>query len=461
MLKSSTVHLLVGPRHRNLVLTTSLLVFLIWLVLAAVYVSQFPKTQLRTEQFTILTLCIAVLSILLVYLRKGIGFHLAYIGYLSLAHLGTVSVFAMVPGVNYEDLFSRIPSWLESDYLPAAINVTGIGIIFFTLGALITPSSSAHLLKSNISLDNRKNSLPRNPFYVTGLTLILVYFLYLLASIISGKIVPFGSYSDYREATGQSHTFLTLLFEFGICFVFATGTKTQIKRTLPVIIACAVILLSVGTRGQLFYPTLMAIALLYIRGQKLSVTAIFLLAFVMFIIFPAVRQLRAGGITSFGLLDLGFSFFYPFLEAGVILRPLTVTYSWIASGEAFALGRTYWIPVHNILAYLPGIDRPPLDGTRYFLTQRTPTQGYSTLAEAYFNFGYIGVAGKQFLISIIISTFTNKRITPATFCFSAGLMLLLSRNIRGHFLSFPGHTIILSALILIPLILITVARIKR
>ena len=180
-----------------------------------------------------------------------------------------------------------------------------------------------------------------------------------------------------------------------------------------------------------------------------------------FIVLPAIAEIRNIPLDDLRLSDFTVSFFSLPLEAGHTIRPFYETYQWISGGEAYAYGKTLLIPFENILAYFPGIERPPLDGTRYFLTQRTPTQGYTFLAELYFNFGIYGVIFGTFLLGTLAAQMDKSSRSITSLILWGGIGCIILQLVRGHFLSVPGTTLVVVLFVVAIHVLADLAKVDR
>lgn len=406
----------------------------------ALFLHTLKSVQFQGDSIVLLATLISGLGIYFLLKIQGISFASVYLMYLSLAHLGTVTSELLFPGA-FENFTENVPRWFYSDLLPDTVALVGISIYFFVVATLLCEKLIIQKSNKNqYDLESQGNKL----YYYTGTVFILAYAGYLVFAILTGNMNISGTYAEYREARTSLYPWLVFLFRVGIAFSFANGTKKQLILTGGLISIPSFIVFMSGSRGEIIYPLAAGIVVLLMRGFKLQKKHILIGALVFFLIIPTIAQTRRTSFREHSIREIGINLTDPFVEAGVIIRPFMNTYGWIQGGEPYAYGRTYIIPIQNMLSRFPGISRFPLEGSRYFLTARTPTQGYSTLAEAYFNFGIAGLFIWTTLVAWLLTYFKKKLLNFEGLALSGAIYSILIHNIRGHFLSVPAYlTIIL------------------
>lgn len=393
----------------------------------------------QREVIVSLSTLISIIGIYFLVKAQGISFASLYLIYLSLAHLGSVTSELLFPGA-FQNFRENVPSWFYSELLSDTVALVGISIYFFVVSAIL----SEKLIKVNensdiYTLNNKGNKI----YYQFGIGLISLYTVYLVYAVLSGNLNIFGTYGDYREARTEFYPWLVFFFRVGIAFSFANGNRKQLMFTSGLIAIPSFIVFMSGSRGEIIYPIAAGVVILFMRGFKPKKKHIMIGLLVFFFVIPVISQTRGSNFGEQSLAEIGLNFTDPFVEAGVILRPFINTYGWIQEGEPYAYGLTYLIPIQNMMSRLPGISRFPLEGSRYFLTERTPSQGYSTLAEAYFNFGLFGLFMWTSFIAWLLTFFRKKLLTFDGLALTGAVFSILNHNIRGHFLSVPAHLTVL------------------
>ena len=427
----------------------------IWALL--LYFTAFqPGWDFQTIATLSLFAAIFAIGLSIIYGPYRLNFVTIYLVYLSLAHLGLVTSDLLVPDSRYSFLL-RINlnianmNWYftNTPLTTYAVALSGLAIASLGISAgfwsLRRASSHSQILPSFQSGGDR------TIFYV-GTALLVFCTLYIVLMVAFGALPLFASYAEFRDASERvfGYSFFLIVLAVGLTFVLATGSGKQIRRSITFFILPAVFLLMTGNRGEVLYPAAAAIVVLSARGFRLRALSIFLLVLLFFVVIPAIRQIRQTRLTEIDLGDITIAATDPFIELGFQLRPLTVTVDWIDAGEPLAHGETYWLPVQRMIGLImPLIERPPIEGSRLDLTGRTPTQGYSVVAEAYFNFGYMGAVVVFALIGFYLSWFANQTGSTLGLAFHSAVFATLINNIRNSFIFVPGHLVVIVAIVVI------------
>jgi hypothetical protein len=152
-----------------------------------------------------------------------------------------------------------------------------------------------------------------------------------------------------------------------------------------------------GMRGPVLFPVVMTVAALRTQSRiKLNVLhlAVGSLVFLYLASFVFVYRIS----NNFDEALLAASPFRGLAELGGSLRPVYDTVTWLASGtDHLRFGATYWAPFERTYSLvIPGLERLPaaMDDrlTPGLMDQRSGAYGYSIVAEALLNFGYVGCA---------------------------------------------------------------------
>lgn len=427
----------------------------LWL-LQAYYLLVQPIWQL--SEITALAVGSAFYGLLLAVLRgpSKLNFVVIYGIYLSLSHLGLVvtdhifpdslKVYMEVRNVPHSALFG----WYLGVHTKNAVALSGFGIASFFLGAGIFTSFGRRL--GSIKLDSISiQSSGNQAVFRASLIVLFLCNLYLLTMIAAGFLPLVTTYSDYRNSmidVPYFPTFLTLL-SVGVTFLLASGTKKQIMNLIIFYIIPALYLVINGNRGGVFYSLAAAIAVLSARGVVLKTKGVLLILAAYFIVIPVIGQIRNLSLEERNWNKVSVNLTDPFIELGFQLRPLTGTLQWIKNGEPFAYGGTYLLPLQRLISLvIPFIEREPIEGNRLDVQGRTLGQGYSVIAEAYFNFGTIGVGLILSIIGLFLS-FANKSLTSKRLAFYGAVAAILINSQRNSFIFVPGQvTIVVIILIL-------------
>lgn len=384
------------------------------------------------------------------------NFVVVYGFYLSVSHLGLVASDLLVPGSLQLYLYqkglpaSSVESWYLGTLVKVAIGLSGLGITSFFLGAGFFTFFGRRFKPVVFDAVHIKNPGNQSIFRIGTILLILVTG-YFIVMIITGVLPLFATYSEYRSKGIEAPylPFILVFMSVGFTFLLATGSPSQIRRWIIWFILPAAYLLLIGTRGGVFFALAAGIAVLSSRGLKLKLKELLILLLLMFVIIPVVSKIRNTSVQERDLSKITIDFTDPFIEMGFQLRPLTGTLQWLKNGEAFAYGGTYFLPMQRIIALvIPYMEREPIEGNRFDVQGRTPRQGYSVIAEAYFNFAEWGVVIILAGIGLFLS-FANRAATSQALALHGAIMAVLVNNQRNSFIFVPGQMVVILTIFII------------
>ena len=181
--------------------------------------------------------------------------------------------------------------------------------------------------------------------------------------------------------------------------------------------------------------------------------ALALLAVILTLI-PVVRDVRQIGLRGLSGAELAPRIHEAFAEMGASLHPVEAVVRWRAQGDRLEHGSSYWAPIERAAArLLPGLSSVAAEDdlriANILVTDRIGAIGYSPVAEAYRNFGALGVV---FVFGFLgaamagIDTVRARRTAVLTLAIVYGPLLV---NIRNSFVSLPAHCAFGVALILV------------
>lgn len=428
--------------------------FLVWL--AFLYYLATGETW-STEAITGLGIFGAAYGILLALRmnKRRVTFTIVYGTYMSFSNLGfaapavffpdSVEQFVRIIGRNSLNI-----SWYYSSLRDQSLAIAGLAICSFFLASIIVgmilPRRSEAGSGGLPTLATRGNT---NILYL-GLIIQVGCLLFLLYLFATNQLPLFESYARFASQVAETDGYTQYLALFGVSavFIFSAGSLKDIRRfALPYAIQGLFLLLT-GNRGEVFYAGSAIVAILSSRGTYLNRRMLLFLALVLLIVIPLIRQVRSSSLSSFDISTIQISPFDGVMELGYQLRPLVTTLSWITNGEDYANGDTYWIPVQRLFALaIPGAERLEITG-HIDVRARLPGQGYSVVAEAFFNYGVLGavvvlaVLGAWFALS-------DRANSVRSLAFFGAVAAILINSQRNRFSFVPGQIVIVIVLILI------------
>ena len=377
-----------------------------------------------------------------------------YILALSLFHIGIpITLLASTLLRREPDL----PAWYFDDSTRLAVRLATIAIVAFAAGAhaariWLLPTRPARVL----ALSPRHTAL----FAPAGLVLLTLTIAYWCALVASHGLL-FGSYGDYFTTWGVvgASGFEYATIAWGLVLILAPGPSRLSTLGLTLFAAWALLAFPLGLRGDVLFPLTAGLAVAARYRRPLSAPAALALALAILTATAVVKDLRTHGLRE--AASAGIALRGPLAavqELGGSIVAVVATIQWREGGDPPLLGSSYWAPFDRALGRLmPGWPRlaarddPRLLGK--VVQVRWGAVGFSTVAEAYYNFDTPGVLLVMFVTGLLLGRLDRWPVTPLTAAVCGMLMYPLLYHVRNSFLMVPVTAAEGLALILILVLL--------
>ena len=406
-------------------------------------------------------------------------FTTAYVAALAIFHLGHI-----IP---------HSTGWFDVSYL-----VTGEMAIWFeragwycilSFGSLGLGFAAA--MRSSIPVPNEpedhQNISDRNlsAVYWIGIALLLASITALILMVGSvGNILRF-SRSEIFAGVGDTRGFgffLVVAPSAVVLLVTAANNRLQKQFAYTLAAFTILLLLFLGYRSSALFPTLIG-AIIWVKlGRKIPTTVAIVAILVVLIAIPTVRYLRAlGPYQDISQQDVAQSLEASkvqdvFIELGGVSTVVAYVLKWVPSeypyryGQSYVLAAADAIPNIGLTAEKSGRDEflrkgmadkkaiyhmNPAEWFTYVsdsdFFRRGGGTGFSTIAEAYLNFGLPGVIAYFSLLGFLLGRLdqVDLRMHPRILFFSGALLWPLLKTVRNAFGVFlkPVGFILVSILI--------------
>jgi hypothetical protein len=227
--------------------------------------------------------------------------------------------------------------------------------------------------------------------------------------------------------------------------VMAVTGKAGWHRTSAIVafVGFALVALPIGLRTEVMFPAVAAIVGLGRCGKSFSSVKAGAVGVALLLLIPLVREVRAVGVSA-----LPQALVSPRLDAlvemGESLRPVEQVVRWHAEGEPYQHGNSYWAPFERAGArVLPGVKPMAADNDlrlmNVLVLDRIGAIGFSPVAEAYRNFGPVGVVIVLGLLGMALGAIDTIRDRRRAVLAIATLYPPLLINIRNSFVSVPAQ----------------------
>jgi hypothetical protein len=261
---------------------------------------------------------------------------------------------------------------------------------------------------------------------------------------IGGFFVP---YVEYLQMTAEFSEVIALTqLALGCGIVMSVTGRPGWLRTgaIAAFVCQTLVALPLGLRGEILFPTIAALVASARCGRVLSIRAVCALGLTLLVLIPVVREVRNTGVRNLSQMAWDIRPFDAFAEMGASLHPVEKVVRWRAEGEPFEKGSSYWAPFERVARrMLPGIDSvAAADDLRIMnilVVERVGPIGFSPVAEAYRNFGAVGVAFVFALLGGILAALdgiADRRIAVLAI---ATVYVPVLINVRNSFVSVPAQ----------------------
>jgi hypothetical protein len=367
----------------------------------------------------------------------------AYAGVFWCFHFGLITVLASGL-IQPHELSPWDQVWLLGPFGADAAVLALIGVTAFAAGASLINASTP-------AVDSRTNPPDPNqgvhPFGPAGSALVFAAILLWCGSVLmtTGVSGFYGAYGDYLNAIDEVGGFMGLVWLAlgGGIVMSVTGRHGRLRTCAIAAFGCmALIALPIGLRGEIMFPTIAALVAAARCGWTLSPAKACAFLIGLLIVIPSVREIRNTGLQGLSDAALELRMFDAFVEMGGSLHPVEKVVRWRAEGDPLDMGSSYWAPIERAAArVLPGMEtRAAEDDMRIMnvlVTDRVGPIGFSPVAEAYRNFGAVGVVLVLGLLGAglaAIDGIADRRLAVLAI---AIFYVPLLTNVRNSFVSVP------------------------
>ncbi len=358
-------------------------------------------------------------------------------------HFGLIAVFAS-GFIQADELSPWDQLWLLGPFGADAAVLALIGFTAFAAGATLINASAT-------SADSRTNPPDPNEgahfFGPAGSALVFAAIVLWCGSVLmtSGASGFYGAYGDYLNGIDQVGGFMGLVWLAlgGGIVMSITGRHGWLRTSAIVAFGCmALIALPIGLRGEIMFPTIAALVAAARCGWTLSPGKACAFLIGLLIVIPSVREIRSTGLQGLPDMALELRMFDAFVEMGGSLHPVEKVVRWRAEGEALDMGSSYWAPIERAAArVLPGLETSAAEDDmrimNVLVTDRVGAIGFSPIAEAYRNFGAVGVVLILGLLGAGLAAIDGIADRKLAVLAIAILYVPLLTNVRNSFVSVP------------------------
>ncbi len=397
---------------KNLIFMFFVLFVLTYLIMVLLFFNnEYLPIGLKTHNWLV------VISFISLFLYWNIGYSKSMVDGVNLIlltffiFLGSESVVRLLD-LNTKGYFVSV-SLSETDHLKASLCII-LGSFWLILGAILGKRK-----RPTIKLTNIMNKLPEN---INGVALSLliiggVFFILGFDSSLFNK-----SYKEFGEQGAISLIWRISLPLAGFSLILSQKKKYQRIGSL-VLIFLTLYFFMIGNRGYAISLLLSFIWLYNFRIKKLNFFKVFIICIMIIFSINIFYQLKSMTVkekldlstyTSMESLPLTFLF----EEGSTTYRSIAYSIKYIPEEKNYSYGSSYLWGMTTIIPNIFGGDVHPaakqINPSEWLGLTFNPEQikkgngfGFSIIAEAYYNFGLIGIALIMFMLGYYISCLEN------------------------------------------------------
>lgn len=369
--------------------------------------------------------------------------------YTLCTQFGMVAVYFLLGRKFVSNYSSWTLAFLKSGNIVRAIAMGIIAVTVYTFSVNFASAKSCPFNERKPC--KRKFGTYENNIVVhVGYLMLLVTLVYLLYFLATGKITLHSTYGDFiKNVSSDNATWNTILILYatGIAYIVSAANKKQMKIGFTLYGITALILFVTGNKGEVLYAVLACVGVYQYRGNKLNLKMILLCAVVLFFIIPVITSSRGEGVLNSVSLSGG-DFTSSLTEMGMQIRLSVFVLDEVQNGTRDLIwGYSYYSPFINILDTMLlniGIRLKPPESFNFI--SHFPGFGFSQIAEAYCNFGIIGVMIFYSVMGAVLSKIESKRVmlSPAQLAYFTSIITILINATRNRFAFVPGQILIMS-----------------
>lgn len=329
--------------------------------------------------------------------------------------------------------------WIDQLDTVLALLAALLFLASFAIGALLfyrDNQASAKLADSG-----KAPELIRVGWALIGISLLLV-----LAAVINlGWRIFFGGYQSFF-VVHNSFSWPIIIMATGFMLQIVGGREKQaiLRSLLFLFVPIIIPVLLGGARTAPLFSTAAILSMLSMRGFRLPLKLLIPAIILLLIVIATVKDVRQQGVENLINQGSGITTQDPLsglAELGGSLRPVSASLDYIRNRGDYFYGETYLFPLTRQIERFTSTRGTVLTDERFIaarVNQLYGSIGFSTVAEAYVNFGVLGIILFAFAWGAILGWLTGWATTPYRLAFLGVLLIPMFINVRNSFIYVPA-----------------------
>lgn len=359
---------------------------------------------------------------------------------LGVFHLGLAPYWIL----NIDPDFNRTRDyiWFSGPIGVKSLLLCGIAIVAYTVGAAFVTLLAVRSRPVARLLNRDEEQARSNNFANVGAVVLLAALLVWagVAYGAGGLGIFVGPYQEFLALTKQSVIADTYLFMgFGLVLTLMAPIRGWRAIVIGAFLVFAFFAFFLGLRGEILFPLAAGVSVVAFRRKLPPAWAVLVGGVVVLTLVNAAKVVRQSGIAGLSSGSFTASPLTAIGELGQSIRVVATTYLWHGElQEPFRNGDTYTVAIARALeAVLSPGSRPPAAEDFRLMNSEVLTRaggiGGSAVAEAFHNFGAVGVVVVFLLLGAVFGWFSRSNVSSTTVALYAAISLPLLNHVRNSF----------------------------
>jgi oligosaccharide repeat unit polymerase len=329
--------------------------------------------------------------------------------------------------------------WIDQTDTILALLAALLFLASFATGVLL-------FYRNNEASVKRTDSSKSPELVGVGWALIGIGWLLVLTAVINlGWRIFLSEYQSFYSVH-NSFSWPIVMMATGFMLQIAGGREKQaVLRSLLFLFAPVIIpVMLSGARTAPLFSTAAILSLLTMRGLRLPLKLLIPAIILLLIATATVKDIRQQGLENLINQGAGIEAQDPLsglTELGGSLRPVSASFDYMRSRGDFFYGETYLFPLTRQVERFTGMRGTVLTDERFIaarVNQLYGSIGYSTVAEAYVNFGVLGITLFAFAWGSLLGWLAGWASTPYRLAILSVLLIPMFVNVRNSFIYVPA-----------------------
>jgi len=256
------------------------------------------------------------------------------------------------------------------------------------------------------------------------------------------------SYGEFLLATDEARLgWVYFWMALGFAMSVLPGSRATTWWSVAVFGLWAIVALPIGLRGEVMFPAAAACMITSHRLRRIGLIVTLVVMIAGLSLAALFKEVRKQGWSGVEWSAQTINPASAVKELGQSLRPTVEVIRWVETGDRLLGGGSYWAPMERgFLRLFPIKARDSGDDDERLLNvrvqQRVGPIGFSPVAEAYYNWGLVGVVLVHLVIGWIVAVLAVDPPSLLRQAVMSAILVPLLIHIRNSFAAVPAQVVV-------------------